>query len=517
MSDFVSQNNKRLAKNTLFLYVRMIFLMCISLYTSRVILKALGVSDYGLYNVVGGFVTMFGFLNSTLSSSTQRFLNVELGKGNLEKVKKVFSTALLLHVILALIVLFLAETLGLWYVCNILIVEPGREFAAICVYQFSVIAICIQIVQLPFMSTIIAHEKMDIYAYLSIFEGLARLSAILAIQYISGDKLIFYGLFILIVQLLVALIYNAYCHFRFEEARYSIKSEKQLFKEMLGFSGWNVFGNLASVCNSQGINLLLNAFFGTALNAARGIAFQIYSLDNKLISNFQIAVKPQVIKYYANGQLKEMTDLVFNAAKYSALLVSLVNIPIIIEIRPLLHLWLGDYPNYTPIFVRIILLRSIIVSMTGNIIMVVHASGYLKNVGITAGLIQLTVLPISYVFLMNGYSATVPFIINILGALGEAFFELYWMNYYIKFPIVSFYKNVYGRVFLLSLLMFSLPYLVHVLMSDCNEYVRMVTVGVISVLFSLTIIYFGGLTKTMRKEFDNRIIATVKYLCLRNP
>ena len=447
-----SANNKRLAKNTIFLYFRMLLLMCVGLYASRVLLRTLGFDDYGLYNVVGGIVTMFSFLNATLSTSTQRYLNVELGKEDGGEVKKVFSCSLLLHLLLVLLVFFLAESLGLWYVMEKLVIPPGRETAAMFVYQFSIISICVQIIQLPFMSTIIAHERMNVYAYVSIYEGLAKLGILFAIQILPYDNLIMYALLLLCVQISVAIIYNIYCQRHFEEARFHISYEKRLFNSMLGFSGWNVIGNLAYVCNSQGLNMVMNVFFGTVINAARGIAFQVHSLVQQLIGNFQLAVKPQVIKYYAAGQMEEMTNLVFNAAKYSAFLMIIASVPLMLEIRPLLHLWLGEYPEYTVFFIQLILFRSIITSMTGNIVMVVHASGYLRNVGLFSGGILLIVLPISYYLLKIGLPPYIPFIINIGAALGDAFFELFWMRHYINFPMGQFYNKVYFPVFTLFLI-----------------------------------------------------------------
>ena len=502
-----SENNKRLAKNTIFLYFRMLLLMCVGLYASRVLLRTLGIDDYGLYNVVGGIVTMFGFLNATLSTSTQRFLNVELGKSDGGDVKKVFSCSLLLHALLVLIVFVLAETVGLWYVMEKLVLPPGREVAAMFVYQFSVVSICVQIVQLPFMSTIIAHERMNIYAYVSIYEGLAKLGILFAIQALPFDHLILYAFLILCVQLSVAVIYNIYCHRHFEEARFRFRYEKGLFGEMLGFSGWNVIGNLASVCNSQGLNMVINAFFGTAINAARGIAFQVHSLVQQLIGNFQLAVKPQVIKYYAAGEKEAMVNLVFNAAKYSAFLMIIASVPLMLEIRPLLHLWLGEYPEYTVIFVQLILFRSIISSMTGNIVMVVHASGYLKNVGLFSGGILLLVLPISYILLRMGFPPYIPFIINIGAALGDAFFELYWMRHYIGFPMGRFYSKVYVPVFLLFGVIFALSYGLHQLMADSNEYIRMIVVSAFSVTISILLIFRFGLSKSMRESVTKKIFS----------
>ena len=504
MSEQVT-NNKRIAKNTLFMYFRMILLMFVGLYASKVLLKTLGVEDYGLYNVVGSIVTMFSFLNATLSTSTQRFLNIELGKKNGGDAKKIFGCSLMLHIILAVLVFVLTETVGLWYVTEKLVVPTGRETAAMLVYQCSVISICIQIIQLPFMSTIIAHERMNIYAYVSIYEGFAKLGVLFAIQILPYDNLVLYALLLLCVQISVALIYNIYSQSNFNEAGFHTYYEKRLFRDMLGFSGWNIVGNVATVCNSQGLNMIMNLIFGTAINAARGIAFQVNALVHQLIGNFQLVVKPQVIKYYAAGQKEEMAKLVFNAAKYSAFLVIIAVVPLMLEIRPVLRLWLGNYPDYTVVFTQLILLRSVITSMTGNIVMVVHASGFLKNVGLFSGGILLLVLPISYIFLRMGFPPYIPFIVNIGAALGDTFFELYWMRHYIGFPMKRFYTKVYFPVFTLFAIIFLLSYGLHCLLADLNEYGRMVIVSIFSVLLSCILIFNFGISKTMRENIIKKI------------
>lgn len=495
-----NENNKRLAKNTIFLYFRMAFLMCIGLYTSRVVLRTLGIADYGLYNLVGSIVIMFSFLNATLSTSTQRFLNIEIGKGNTNKLKEVFSNSLFLHIIIAAAILILAETIGLWYVENIAVIPPGRENAAFWVYQFSIIATCIQIIQLPFMATIIAHESMNAYAYISIYEGIAKLLIVYLIQVLDYDKLILYGLLILIVHISVALFYNIYCQKHFSEARFRISVNKPLLKEMLGFSGWNLTGNFAFACNTQGLNIVLNLFFGTVVNAARGIAFQIQSLVTQFANNFQIAVKPQVIKYYAAGQLKEMEKLVINSAKYSAFMMIILVVPIIVCIKELLTLWLGEYPAYTPIFVAIILLRCIVATITNNIIMVVHATGYLKNISICAGVLLLLVLPVSYLLLLLGLSPATVFIVDLIAAIGEAAIELYFMNKYIKFPVKEFCKKVYLKVFVILTITFFLTYAIHYIADSLgNIYVLLITVPA-SIILSLTVIFSLGIGQLERDK-----------------
>lgn len=501
-----SANNKRLAKNTLFLYFRMAFLMCIGLYTSRIVLRTLGIADYGLYNLVGSIVIMFSFLNSTLSTSTQRFLNIEIGKGSTNKLKDVFSNSLFLHIIIAVVILILAETLGLWYVINEAVIPAGREIAAMCVYQFSIVATCIQIIQLPFMATIIAHEKMNAYAYISIYEGIAKLLIVYLIQVLDYDKLILYGLLILTIHISVAISYNIYCQKHFKEARFRISVNKPILKKMLGFSGWNLAGNFAFACNTQGLNIVLNLFFGTVVNAARGIAFQIQSLVIQFANNFQIAVKPQVVKYYAAGQLREMETLVINSAKYSAFMMIILVVPITVCIKELLTLWLGEYPPYTPVFVAIILFRCIVATITNNILMVVHASGYLRNISICAGILLLLVLPVSYLLLLLGFSPAIVFIVDLIAAIGEAAIELYFMNKYINFPITEFCKKVYLKVILILGIIFLLSsFLYQSVNSLHNLYILLIMLPT-SILLTLVTIYTIGLSKNDRST----IIRTIK-------
>lgn len=502
-------NNKRLAKNTIFLYFRMMLILVIGLYTSRVVLRTLGISDYGLYNVVGGVVTMFSFLNGTLSTSTQRYLNYEIGKGNIDKVKRVFSNALLIHGLLALFIILLAETIGLWFVLNKLNIETGRETAALWVYQFSILAAVIQIIQLPFMSTIIAHEKMSIYAYVSIFEAFMKLLIVFLIQVASFDKLIFYAALYLVSNISVALLYNTYCRIHYTEARFSMKYEKSMFKEMLSYSGWNVIGSVAYICNSQGVNILFNLFFGTVINAARGVAFQVTNIISQFANNFQIAVKPQVVKYYAQGKIKEMSDLTYNAARYSAFLLLLIMAPVIAEIEFILKIWLGEYPDYAPAFIRVVCIQSVLNSMSSVVLMVVHASAKLKKVGIYAGGFNLLILPITYVLLKLGFSPTIALSSHILYPLMETFIGLYWMNYYIGYSVVNFYKKVYALVIPLGCIIIVMPLLIHYTLPVENEFVKFIIVCLFSLLFSFTIIYRFGIEKGMRVKVKKKILEKI--------
>lgn len=505
-----SHNNTRIAKNTILLYFRMLLTLLVGLYTSRVVLETLGISDYGLYNVVGGVVTMFTFLNGTLTSSTQRYLNFELGTGNVEKLKNVFSTALIQHIILIFIIVLLAETIGLWFVCNKLNIDVGRETAAFWVYQFSIITVCFQILQLPYMSAIIAHEKMGAFAYISIWDVTIKLVAVYIIQVIESDKLIMYAFFYLLIHITNVLIYIIYSRSHFSETKSKLNYDKPLFKEMLSFGGWNVIGFLASTCNNQGLNILFNLFFGTTINAARGIAFQVNGIVNQFASNFQMAVKPQVIKYYAENRYDEMTKLVYNSAKFSAILMLILSVPLAIEIEYILALWLGEYPAYTPNFIRIILFHSVIISMISPIIMVVHASGRLKAISVTAGLLNLSILPLNYLLLKLGCSPEIALSINVLASLVETFIELYWMKHYINFSVAGFYRNVYKPVFLCGLIMMIPPFLVYLYLPLLNDFLHFMCVCTTSLLTSVFVCYKFALDNDKRRVIKRKISTITK-------
>lgn len=501
----VGSNNKRLAKNTMFMYIRMLVILSISLYTSRVILATLGVSDFGLYNVVGGVVSMFAFLNAALSTGTQRFLNYELGQNNQERLRKVFSTSLSQHLMLVGIVLLFAETIGLWFVLNKLNIELGREFAAMCVYQTSIAILCIQIIQLPFMSAIIAHEKLGMYAYMGILEASLRLGIVFVLMIGDLDRLILYGFLMLCSQIIISSCYIFYSHKTFTEVLFTLGIDKQLFKDMFKFTGWNLFGNFCTISNSQGVNILMNLFFGTVVNAARGVAFQANNMISQFVNNFQVAVKPQVVKYYANGDIVGMTNLVQNTAKFSAFLVMLIAVPLMVEIKPVLHLWLGEYPDFTPWFVILIFTRSIFYSMVSATLQMVHATGKVKAVSLCSGLAYFMVLPIGYVMFKAGMSPYSVFVVNIFACIADQLIELYWMKHYIDFSIMRFLRDVYLRVIPILIINVAITIILHNLLSDLNEYIEMVVVGAISVILSASVIYLLGLTPSMRQTLKKQV------------
>lgn len=311
------ENNKRIAKNTLLLYIRMLFIMVVSLYTSRIVLATLGISDYGIYNVVGGIVIMLSFLNGAMSSATQRYLTFELGKGNFSRFQSVFSTTIQIHVLLSLCIILLAETIGLWFLLNKMQIPVNRLTASIWVYQCSIITAVISIMSVPYNAAVIAHERMSAFAYISVLEVALKLIIVILLPMINCDRLITYSLLIMLVQLLIRLCYSIYCNRHIKEAKYKHRYERNLMKEIFSFAGWSFVGHFASVMHTQGVNVLLNMFFGPIVNAARGIAVQVQMAVFQFCGNFQTALNPQITKTYAQGDLESMNRLIYRSTRFS--------------------------------------------------------------------------------------------------------------------------------------------------------------------------------------------------------
>ena len=504
MEDNPTSSNKRIAQNTLYMYFRMLITMAVGLYASRVVLATLGASDYGLYNVVGGIVVVLASINGTLATGTQRFLSFALGENDDNKLKSVFSTAVLLHLLFAVLFLILAETAGLWFLNAKMNIPEGRDTAAFWVYQFSILTTIISIIQVPYMSAIIAHEKMSVYAYMSIYDAVAKLLVVYLIQVAAYDKLIFYAALICAVGATSALMYNLYCRFKFSECKLHPKMNKDIFKEMATFSGWNIFGCVAVPLQTQGLNILLNIFFSTIVNAARGIAVQINNIILQFVNNFQTAVNPQIVKLYAAGQKEEMIHLVINNSKFAGFLYLLIAVPLFVEIEFVLDIWLVEYPEYTIPFVRIILIQSLIQTLTRPVVMVVHAVGKMKGPNLTAGIALLLAVPMTYVLLKLGLDPVSVFVINLIPWLLETFFELYYENKYIGFPIWGFYKNVYLVVFPIALIIGAVPYLAHMFL-PLEGWGRFLIVCTISVITSGVVIFYLGLSKHLREMVVDKV------------
>ncbi len=503
-----SANNKRIAKNTLMLYIRMFFTMLVSLYTSRVILQTLGVDDFGIYNVVGGIITMFTFINSAMISSTQRYLNFDLVSDNEAKLRSVFSTSLQIHALIALVIIILGETVGLWLLKEKLVIPESRQTAAMWVYQCSIVACVVNIMSAPYNADIIAHEKMSVFAYISILEVTLKLAIVYLLMLSPYDKLIVYALLLLCVQLLIRGIYTRYCHKHFSESHFKAGIDKGLFREMFGFAGWSFFGNMAFVLYTQGLNMMLNIFFGTAANAARGIAVQVQSAVQQFVDGFQTAINPQITKTYAVGDLEQMHSLMFRSARFSFLLLYFISLPILLETDFLLKIWLKIVPENAVVFTQIMICISLIYTTANPCVKANQATGKVKIYQIVVGGTLLTILPISYVVLKLGAPAYSVFIVHFCVESTAQFLRMFMLRDLINLPMKSYLKNIYLPVLLTVIASVLLP--VFVRMQFDEGWLRFIIVGFTCVISVGLCAMFIGLTQHEREFFWGKAMKILK-------
>lgn len=442
-------SNSRIAKNTIILYLRMVVILLVGLYSSRVILNALGVVDYGIYNIVGSIVVLFSYLDSALSLATTRFYSYELPYG-IERVKTVYNTSMIVQIAFALIILLIAETLGLWLVNYKLVIPLDRLGAANWVYQFSLITTFLSIISIPFNSAITSHEKMSVYAVISTLEALLKLLVALAIVYSPIDYLVFYGLGLLVISLLLFFVKYIYCKRKFEEVKFEWQFSRPLFKKMFAFVGWNFFGATAGVSVGQGLNFIINIFFGPAINAARGIAFQVQGAMNQFINNINTAVNPQIVKRYSIGEIDSMFKLVFFSSKISFLLLTFVSMPILVDAPIILKIWLKEVPDQTVLFTRLMLVYMITLSLTYSVNMSAQASGNIKKVQLAEGCIVLLNLPVVYILFLIGQPAYVSFISMIIFSIISFMAKLIILSKTIDFPVKKYLETVLSRITIIS-------------------------------------------------------------------
>lgn len=506
-------SNKKIAKNTLLLYIRMLFMMAIGLFTSRVILNALGISDMGLMSVAGSVITMFTFLNATLTSGTQRFISYAIGENNAQRLRAVFKSAMTLHLLLAIIIFFLGETLGLWYVYNKLNVEPGRFQAAMWCYQLSIISTVVGMVQLPFNSALIAHEKMNIYAYMTIFDAVFKLLAAYLIQIVCFDRLIFYSILIFAAELLSTFLYNLYCRKHFKECSFSFGYDKGIFRNMLSFSGWNTLGCLAAMGQGTGVNLIINSFCGTVVNGARGIAFQANGWVTRFVENFMMALNPQIIKSYASGDIQSMSSLVINGARFGCYLFLLLGIPLFVEIEFVLKLWLGQCPEHTVAFMRIVMIETLFKTMGTPTVTAMHATGQMKLLNITVGSILLLIVPVSYVCFRLGLSPEQVLLINIIPWIVVPFIRVFLVKKYSqgKFPVGQYLYQVVLKTTAMALLMFVPIWLFSYYMQSYTDWIRFCAIFTSSLVFSAMVIYYIGLEQKYRILLVEKLKVKIGY------
>lgn len=451
-------NKKRVAKNTLFLYFRMILIMVVSLYTSRVILAQLGIRDYGINNVVGGVVSMFAFLNSSMATATQRFLTYALGKGDGDRLRKTFAASMNIHIFIALVIVLLAETIGLWFVNAKLVIPQDRMFAANVVYQFSILSFCVSIIQVPYDAVLIAHEKMSIYAYISILETILKLVIVYMLSISPFDKLITYSILFFAVTLFIRFTYQIYCKKHYAESKFMLFWDKDLYRQMSGFAGWNLFGSLAWLCRNQGLNIILNLFFGPVVNAARGVANQVSGAVMNFISNFQTALNPQITKEYAVGQIKEMEKLAYLGIKFSYIILFMLAFPLMLNIQFVLGIWLVKVPEWTAIFVILTLIDSLVGNIFGTPLMTsLSATGNIRNYQIVVSLIILFILPVGYVALRLGAGPTSVFYITIIFNFISGFVRFLYCRSQIGYSLKKMFVEVLVPIGMLMIFAIPLP------------------------------------------------------------
>lgn len=493
----ISASNKRIVKNTLLLYFRMLFMMAISLYTSRVILNALGVVDYGIYNVVGGVVAMFSMISGSLSAAITRFITYELGYGKQEDLKKIFSTAVTIQTGLAILVIILAEVIGVWFLNMKMNIPATRMIAANWVFQFSILTFVINLVSVPYNACIIAHERMSAFAYISILEAVGKLLIAFLIIISPIDRLIFYAIMMFLVALIVRFTYGTYSKKHFEECQYSFILDKILLKRMCNFAGWNFIGASAEVLRDQGSNIIINIFCGPVVNAARGIAFQVNAAVNGFVTNFMTALNPQIIKSYASGDKNYMMTLVFQGARLSFYLLLFLSLPILINTHFLLELWLKIVPEHAVPFVQLVLVFSMCESISKSLMTAMLATGKIRNYQIIVGSINMLNLPISYMLLRMGMLPESVFFVAILLSLFCLAARIILLQRMVGLSSKAFLNKVCINVTIVTILSAIPPiWLASFLEESLTSFLYLTFVSLISTGIT---IYFVGCNKEERK------------------
>lgn len=500
-----TENNKRIAKNTLALYIRTLVTMVVGLYTSRVVLNVLGVDDYGLYNVVGGVVAMFSILTATLSQAISRYFTFELGKENSNRLHIIFCTGVNIQLLMSVIVILIAEIGGVWFLNAKMNIPPDRMVAANWVLQFSILAFVVSLISVPYNAVIIAHEKMKAFAYVSVLEAILKLT-IAYILFISPvDKLITYGFLLLAVSIVIRYVYGHYCHKHFDECHYEFILDKTLLLEMAKFAGLNAITCSAFMFNTQGINILSNLFFGVAINAARGVALQVDTVIRGFVANFTTAAKPQIIKYYSSGDYVNMMKLVCSSTKYSYFLMLIFAIPFIFEADELLKIWLKTYPSYAPCFVRWSMFVALITLLGEMLYVAILATGKLKKYVALETAISIFVFPVSYLLFLINFPSYIPYLL-----MGIVYFvlmvvRLVYLRQILDFSIKCFLNEACRPVVLTTVL--TLPvcwWISHIIYGK-----SVLLILSACILMALTVcisIFLVGLAKAERKYVIDKII-----------
>lgn len=485
-------------------------MMVIGFITTRVMLNALGVDNYGINNVVGGLVSMFSMLSASLSGAVSRFFTFGLGKGDMKHLRVVFSTSINIHIVLAAIVLIAIETVGVWFLNHRMVIAPDRLEAANWVLQCSTVIFAINLLSVPYRAAIIAHERMSAFAYLTIFDATAKLLIVCAIYFYGGDKLKLFAVLNILPAIISQAIYWRYCKRSFVECNYQCVFDKKLFGEIFSFAGWSFIGNTAGLMKNEGVNVVINTFFGASINTARGIAMQVNGMVMQFISNFTMALNPQIIKDYAAGQLERMHKLMFQGTKLSYYIFMILSIPIMFEIEAFLQVWLGEVPEHTVFFTRLVLVLSLAEIISHTLITAQTATGKIKVYQMVVGGILLLNLPVSYLLLRWGCFPEVTVIVAIIVSQLCLVARLWFLRRMIDFPVGGFFTKVYCNVIVVTLLSLIVPSMCYVLMPA--GITRFFVLCGLSVLSSAAVIYFVGCNREERAMIVKAVQSVIAKL-----
>lgn len=502
-------NNKKIAKNTLFMYIRMLLIMVVTLYTSRVILQTLGEEDFGTYNIVGGIVVLLTFINTAMTTGTQRHLSYELGKedGN---VTKIFSACLSIHLWLSVIILILSETVGLWFLNTQMNFPEDRMEVVNYVYQFSVIACLATIIKTPYNAAIISHERMSFYAYSGIVEVILKLATVFMLLLLPGDKLLVYGLLTLIVSVFILLWYYAYCRTKLDGIRYKKVSDEGLYKKLLSFSAWSLFGSFSNVCYQQGVNIVINIFFGVGLNAAVGIANQVNGAISTFVNNFQQAINPQLVQSEASKDRNRQIDLIHKSSKFSYFIMLLLSFPIVANLDYILSLWLGKYPAHTAEICNLIIMGVLVSCLSGPLWVCIYATGKIKNYQIAVSTVAMTVVPIVYLGGKLGMSPEIMFVVRSLNYVAVLIVQLFFLRIYITLNIGTFVKNVILPSVLVTIGCIVAYLIMHHFMGHSTSFISLLYQSTFYFIIGMTFTWLIGINKSERNSISLMLKKVIK-------
>lgn len=505
-----TDNNKRIAKNTIALYFRMIITMMITLYTSRVIINALGVEDYGIYDAVGGFVAMFAVISNSLSAAISRFITFEQGKGNKERIRKIFSTSVVIQIIIASILIFLSVTIGFWFLNTQMVIPKDRLIAANYVFALSVLTFVVNLISVPYNASIIAHEQMKAFAYIGILEAIGKLTIAFLISVSPFDYLIFYAILMCSLSLIIRFVYGWYCKRNFEECHFKFVFDRSLVKEVFGFAGWNFIGAASGVLKEQGVNVLLNVFCGPIMNTARGIAMQVSTAVTQFSNNFIVALNPQITKSYANKNNIYMITLIEKGAKISYFMLFVISLPIIVNTPYILNLWIGVYPEQTVIFVRLMICIALHESISSTLITGMLATGNIKNYQIIVGGIQTMNLPFSYIALRFGCQPETVLIIAFIISIFCLVARIYMLRGMINLNAKRFVVNVYVKILMVTIISVIPPVALYL---HYNEgFVALILNSAVCVISSIFCVYIIGCSKEERAFINGKLKQIIRII-----